>query len=132
MGATILPFSDRCDYRYEIYFVTGSRNGSGTTAHVGCEIFGESDSSGPCYLIDSRRPLFRRGDLNVFVVALPQSLGVIRGLRVWHDNSGNNPAWFLNRAMLRDCQTGQKWMFLAGKNENRKCNIDVSYKENAI
>lgn len=96
--------------------MTGSRNGSGTTAHVGCEIFGESDNSGPCYLLDSTRPMFRRGDLNVFIISLPKSLGVIRGVRIWHDNSGKSPSWFLNRAMLRDSQTGEKWIFLAGKN----------------
>lgn len=117
IGATILPANrPNSNYLYEIYFVTGSRNGAGTTAHVGCEIFGEGDNSGPCYLLDSRRPLFRRGDLNVFIISVPSSLGVIRGLRVWHDNSGKNPAWFLNRVILRDCQTDEKWIFLAGKN----------------
>lgn len=98
--------------------MTGSRNGSGSTAHVGCEIFGESGSSGRCYLIDETRPLFRRGDLNVFIVSLPSCLGDINGLRVWHNNGGENPGWFLNRALLRDCQTGEKWVFLSGKNEN--------------
>ena len=101
--------------------MTGSRNGAGTTSHVGCEILGDSEGSGPCYLIDTSRALFRRGDLNVFIISLPNSLGLIRGLRVWHDNSGKSPGWFLNRAMLRDCQTGDKWMFLSGmKNEGRK------------
>ena len=101
--------------------MTGSRNGAGTTSHVGCEILGHSEGSGPCYLIDTSRALFRRGDLNVFIISLPNSLGLIRGLRVWHDNSGKSPGWFLNRAMLRDCQTGDKWMFLSGmKNEGRK------------
>lgn len=101
--------------------MTGSRNGSGTTAHVGCKILGDSESSGPCYLIDTSRALFRRGDLNVFIISLPNSLGLIRGLRVWHDNSGKSPGWFLNRAMLRDCQTGDKWIFLSGmKNQCRK------------
>lgn len=99
--------------------MTGSRNGSATTAHVGCEIFGERENSGPCYLLDSNRPLFRRGDLNVFIISLPKSLEVIRGVRIWHDNSGKSPSWFLNRAMLRDSQTGEKWIFLAGKNELR-------------
>ena len=116
IGATILPFYQDCDYRYELYFVTGSRNGSGTTAHVGCEVLGESHSSGTCYLIDLSRPLFRRGDLNVFILSLPSCLGMIRGLRVWHDNSGKSPGWFLNRAMVRDCQTGDKWIFLPGMN----------------
>lgn len=99
--------------------MTGSRNGSATTAHVGCEIIGDRENSGLCYLLDSSRPLFRRGDLNVFIISLPKSLEVIRGVRIWHDNSGKSPSWFLNRAMLRDSQTGEKWIFLAGKNELR-------------
>ena len=92
-------------------------------------MFGKSGSSGPCYLIDARRLLFRRGDLNVFVLFLPSSLGAIRGLRVWHDNSGKKPAWFLNRAMLRDCQTGEKWFFLTGRNAQFcfKLNFMISF-----
>ncbi|XP_022796828.1 polycystic kidney disease protein 1-like 2 [Stylophora pistillata] len=115
IGATILPPSrPNSHYLYEVYVVTGSRNGSGTTAHVGCEIFGEDDDSGPCYLLDANRPLFRRGDLNVFILSVPSSFGVIRGIRIWHDNGGYSPSWFLCRAMLRDCQTDEKWVFLAG------------------
>lgn len=95
--------------------MTGSRNGAGTTAHVGCEIFGEDDKSGPCYLLDVNRPLFRTGDLNVFILSAPSSFGVIRKIRIWHDNSGKSPSWFLSRVMLRDCQTEEKWIFLAGK-----------------
>ena len=127
VGATILPPSrPNSQYLYEVYFVTGSRNGSGTTAHVGCEIFGEDDDSGPCFLLDANRPLFRRGDLNVFILSVPRSFGVIRGIKIWHDNSGYSPSWFLCRTMLRDCQTDEKWIFLAGK--KAKFLIFVSFK----
>ena len=125
IGATLIHYHQDSDYRYEIYFVTGSRNGSGTTAHVGCEILGEEESSGPCYLLDTSRALFRRGDLNVFILSLPNPLGPIRGLRVWHDNDGKSPGWFLNRAMLRDCQTGDKWIFLSGMKSQRQIYLDL-------
>lgn len=88
---------------YEVYFVIGSCNGFGMIVYVGCEIFGEDDDSGLCFLLDVNRLFFRRGDLNVFILFVLCSFGVIWGIKIWYDNSGYSLLWFLCWMMFRDC-----------------------------
>ena len=65
---------------------------SGTTAKVAMEIYGSEGSSGIFQLnLDERGVdnfLFTRGNTDVFVLNLSQSLGAIQAVRIGHDNSG--------------------------------------------
>ncbi len=40
-----------------------------------------------------------------------RSLGRLRGIRIWHDNSGvgSDQNWFCDYVAFRDVQTGEKW-----------------------
>lgn len=51
---------------------------------------GESD---PHHLTDSDKPVFERGGLDMFLLTTPYSLGELQSIRLWHDNSGDYPAW---------------------------------------
>ena len=36
-------------------------------------------------------------------------------ISVWHDNSGKDPGWYLNRVLVRDLQTGMKFYFICNR-----------------
>ena len=96
MGATpVAPNKPNAKYRYEVTIATGLRSDGGTSAHVSCIIIGKNDDSGVCALKDPERRPFQRGNVNSFVISVPQSLGPIDGIRIWHDNAGRGPSWFL-------------------------------------
>ena len=89
----------------------------GTTAHVGIVLYGEEGCSGPISLPNSnaRKTLFARGSVNSFTLALPKSLGQLFKILVWHDNSGESPAWFLQQVEIEDSSTGDTLHFLANR-----------------
>ena len=73
---------------------------------MSCLLYGEGGDSGICILKDENRPTFQKGSANSFVISVAKSLGPITFLRVWHDNHGLSPAWFLKRVLVRDIQSG--------------------------
>ena len=99
-------------YHYELTFFTGQRRGAGTTAQVSCLLVGEREDSGICILKDDKRPTFRQGSANSFLISVAGSLGTIESLTVWHDNHGLSPAWFLKRVLVRDLQSDAVNIFI--------------------
>lgn len=45
-------------------------------------------------------------------MAVPTSLGTLTHLRIWHDNTGDNPSWYLSRLQIMDVQTGEQFFFV--------------------
>lgn len=86
--------------------------GGGTTAQVSCILVGDRDDSGICILKDEERPTFRQGSTNSFIISVRDSLGAISSLKVWHDNHGLSPSWFLKRVLLRDFQSDACVVFI--------------------
>ena len=99
-------------YQYELTFFTGQRRGAATTAQVSCLLVGEREDSGICILKDDKRPTFRQGSANSFLISVAGSLGTIESLTVWHDNHGLSPAWFLKRVLVRDLQSDAVTVFI--------------------
>ncbi|XP_063170897.1 polycystin-1 [Candoia aspera] len=97
-------------YRYEILVKTGWGKGSGTTAHVGITLYGMDSKSGHRHLDDDNA--FRRNSLDIFQIATERNLGSVWKIRIWHDNKGLNPAWFLQHVVVRDLQTYKSYHFL--------------------
>uniref|UniRef100_A0A670YAW2 Polycystin 1, transient receptor potential channel interacting n=1 Tax=Pseudonaja textilis TaxID=8673 RepID=A0A670YAW2_PSETE len=97
-------------YRYEILVKTGWGKGSGTTAHVGITLYGMDSKSGHRHLDDENA--FRRNSLDIFQVATERNLGSVWKIRIWHDNKGLSPAWFLQHVIVRDLQTYKSYHFL--------------------
>lgn len=52
---------------------------------------GESD---PHHLTDPEKPVFERGGVDMFLLTTHFSLGDLQSIRLWHDNSGEHPAWY--------------------------------------
>lgn len=104
-------------YAYLATVYTGVQYKSGTTAHVAMVLVGE-DAESETHLLTGekkRRRTLERGSDSWFLITTEKSLGDLTQLRIWHDNSGKNPEWFLDRVLVRDCQTDKVWIFLVGR-----------------
>uniref|UniRef100_A0A4W3IKU7 Polycystin 1, transient receptor potential channel interacting n=1 Tax=Callorhinchus milii TaxID=7868 RepID=A0A4W3IKU7_CALMI len=97
-------------YKYEILVKTGWGRGSGTTSHVGISLYGKETKSGHRHL--DNQSAFRRNGLDVFQIATGYSLGRVWKIRVWHDNRGLSPSWYLQHVIIKDLQTNESYYFL--------------------
>ncbi|XP_073715516.1 polycystin-1-like protein 2 [Misgurnus anguillicaudatus] len=110
---TVLEDNDPlAEYRYLLSINTGHRRGASTSSQVTVILQGTEGESEPHHLTDPDKPVFERGGLDMFLMTTPYSLGEIQSIRLWHDNSGDYPAWYINNVMVQDLETGQKWHFL--------------------
>lgn len=50
--------------------------------------------------------------MDPFLLTVPQSLGNLKHIRIWHNNGGSYPSWNLLRVMIQDIQTDQRWWFV--------------------
>ncbi|XP_075207853.1 polycystin-1-like [Anomaloglossus baeobatrachus] len=96
-------------YRYWVLVKTGWRRGAGTTAHVGICLYGVN-KSGARHL-HSRGGLIT-GNLDMFQIETDCNLGEIWKIRVWHDNTGLDPSWFLQYVAVWDKQTDFLYFFV--------------------
>ncbi|KAM6379160.1 polycystin-1 isoform 1-T1 [Pluvialis apricaria] len=107
----VIPFCGKNGlYKYEILVKTGWGRGSGTTAHVGIALYGVDNKSGHRHLDGENA--FHRNSLDVFQIATERSLGSIWRIRIWHDNKGLSPSWYLQHVIVRDLQSSKSYFFL--------------------
>ncbi|RXN17626.1 polycystic kidney disease 1-like 2 [Labeo rohita] len=110
---TVLEDNDPlAEYRYLLSINTGHRRGASTSSQVTVTLQGTEGESEPHHVTDPEKPVFERGGLDMFLLTTPCSLGELQSIRLWHDNSGQHPAWYVNKIMVQDLETGQKWHFL--------------------
>ncbi|KAJ7986099.1 hypothetical protein DPEC_G00347290 [Dallia pectoralis] len=110
---TVLKDNDPlAEYRYMLNVSTGHRRGASTTSQVTVTLLGTEGESEPHHLTDPDKPVFERGAVDTFLLTTPFSLGELQSVRLWHDNSGGNPAWYINKIVVHDVETGKKWHFL--------------------
>ncbi|KAG2501257.1 hypothetical protein HYH03_001064 [Edaphochlamys debaryana] len=83
---------------YRVEFHTSTLRGAGTDATVSFQIFGERGDSGACR-VDAPQEAFERGSIDAFKYRLKR-LGKLKRLLVWHDNTGRNPAWHLQKVVI--------------------------------
>ena len=99
-------------HQYQVIIYTGIRRNAGTTANVGLMLSGDLGRSRKCLLKSSKREVLKRGHVDSFLITTTGSLGPLDYLHIWHDNTGSNPAWFLNRVVVLDSETGRVENFL--------------------
>ncbi|KAM4597252.1 polycystin-1-like protein 2 [Fundulus diaphanus] len=110
---TVLEDNDPlAEYRYMLTVSTGHRHGASTSSQVTITLLGTEGESEPHHLTDPEKPVFERGGVDMFLLTTHFSLGDLQSIRLWHDNSGDHPAWYVNKVMVQDLETGQKWHFL--------------------
>ncbi|XP_053712232.1 polycystin-1 isoform X2 [Synchiropus splendidus] len=96
-------------FHYRVLTKTGWRQGAGTSAHVGISLYG-LNKSGSRHL--KRDGAFQRGNLDQFHVETDDNLGELWKIRIWHDNTGLDPSWFLQHVVVWDLQTDYMFFFL--------------------
>ncbi|XP_019954244.2 polycystin-1-like protein 2 isoform X2 [Paralichthys olivaceus] len=110
---TVLEDNDPlAEYRYMLSVSTGHRHGASTSSQVTITLLGTEGESDPHHLTDPEKPVFERGGVDMFLLTTHFSLGDLQSIRLWHGNSGEHPAWYVNKVMVQDLESGQKWHFL--------------------
>ncbi|XP_078659501.1 uncharacterized protein LOC144904454 [Branchiostoma floridae x Branchiostoma belcheri] len=102
--------TDRYYYKMTVY--TSHARGSGTKSNVGFSLLGDKGSTG-VRVFKQGPETFQAGGVDIFLLAVPESLGDLLRLQIWHDNQGGNDrAWKLNKVIVRDLQSGEATSFL--------------------
>ncbi|XP_009076467.1 PREDICTED: polycystic kidney disease protein 1-like 2 [Acanthisitta chloris] len=110
---TVLEDNDPfAQYHYLVTVFTGHRRGAATTSKVTLTLYGLEGESEPHHLTDPDTPVFERGGVDVFLLSTFFPLGELQSIRLWHDNSGDSPSWYVNRVLVHDLAWDQKWYFL--------------------
>ncbi|XP_059580075.1 oxygen-regulated protein 1 [Alligator mississippiensis] len=84
---------------WKITVVTGNFEAAGTTATVSLYAYGENKASGQIILGSGKYQLFNPNSVDIFKVNL-KDLGQLYKIRIGHDNSGNDPSWYLEEIKL--------------------------------
>ncbi|ERE86471.1 polycystic kidney disease and receptor for egg jelly-related protein [Cricetulus griseus] len=103
------PFDSIC---YLVTVFTGSRFGSGTRANVFIQLMGTERTSDVHCLSHPYFITLYRGSINTFLLTTKNDLGDIHSIRVWHDNEGKAPSWYLSRIKVENLFSRRIWLFL--------------------
>uniref|UniRef100_A0A087XIW0 Polycystic kidney disease 1a n=1 Tax=Poecilia formosa TaxID=48698 RepID=A0A087XIW0_POEFO len=114
-----LPDNNPADpYLYAVCIHTGLCSASRMTAKVYMVLQGEDGVSQTKELQVPGCTLFRRNTKDTFILSLrsaADSLGPVRGVHVWHDNSGDSPDWYLKQVAVTEVSRGpaaeRSWLF---------------------
>nr|KAG5694176.1 hypothetical protein BaRGS_016022 [Batillaria attramentaria] len=98
--------------KYVVEVFTGDVSGAGTDAKVFLNIFGDKGDSGERKLhkSETNSDKFERGKMDRFTLEAVD-LGKLYKVRIRHDNSLFNPAWFLDRVEVTDTSNNEKYVF---------------------
>ena len=113
-GAIPLPDNKVEDkYLYEVIVQTGPDCDASTESNISMILSGDKGDSLVRRLPPSEGVLYRRFEMNTFVMAMPGPLGHINLMRLFHDNSGEEPlsSWQVEYVTFRDLQTNQRSVF---------------------
>ncbi|XP_040493031.1 polycystic kidney disease and receptor for egg jelly-related protein-like [Ursus maritimus] len=103
------PYDKVC---YLVTIFTGSRCGAGTKADVFIQLKGTEGESDVHCLSHPYFPTLYRGGINTFLLTTKRDLGDIRSIRVWHNNEGKAPSWYLSRIKVENLFSRHIWLFL--------------------
>ncbi|XP_049678075.1 polycystin family receptor for egg jelly [Accipiter gentilis] len=112
----VLPDNDPFDkVSFLVTLYTGSRWGAGTKADVFLQLIGQNGTSDVHCLQHPHFPSFQQGSTDCFLLTTKKDLGDICSFRVWHNNKGPSPSWFLSRAKVENMSTRKTWFFMCRK-----------------
>ncbi|XP_077862053.1 polycystin-1-like protein 2 [Saccoglossus kowalevskii] len=100
-------------YVYEVTVCTGLRLGASTRSNIAFSLHGEESGTGERCLMDTRKKKFLSGSVNRYKLTVPECLGDLLYLRIWHDSSGRGSyaSWYLERVYVTDIQTNKTYRF---------------------
>ena len=76
-------------------------------------IAGERGESHTFLLKNSHSTTLARSCVNSFLVTTTETLGELSYIRVWHDNFGDDPAWYVKQISIREIGTDGVWHFVS-------------------
>ena len=94
---------------------TGDLKYAGTDAKVFVMFKGEWTSSGYIRLDNPNVDDFRRGSDSSFKLNLSINPGPIQSVIIKHDNSGDNPGWFIQSIVIVNITTGAEYYFIVDR-----------------
>ena len=95
--------------------LTGMRKDAGTTADVSCVLVGMDGATGPRLLRDPEIQRFERSGMDSFLLTTPYYLGELTLLKIWHNNSGFSPSWYLKQVIVRDVTKDSVYVFMCNR-----------------
>jgi hypothetical protein len=101
--------------KFKIDITTGSRTNSGTDANVFITLFGDVANGSERKLDTPGHDDFERGNTDTFNLVTSQNIGRLTRILIRHDNSGSAPGWFLDKIVITNIETNQKWTFTANR-----------------
>ncbi|XP_070264963.1 polycystin family receptor for egg jelly [Myotis yumanensis] len=111
--AMVLPDNDPYDnICYLVTVFTGSRCGSGTRANVFVQLTGTQGTSDVHCLSHPHFKTLYRGSVHTFLLTTSRDLGDIQSIRVWHNNEGHAPGWYLSRIKVENLFSRHIWLFM--------------------
>nr|XP_012563309.1 unnamed protein product [Hydra vulgaris] len=99
---------------YKISVETGNFPDADTRANVSIKLFGEYGNSDQLQLqkSETKRKKFQINQVDLFTFRNQPWLGKLSKLRVWHDNEGVSPAWYLQSIYILDELSGRLFCFV--------------------
>ncbi|KAI8499953.1 hypothetical protein Bbelb_222700 [Branchiostoma belcheri] len=82
---------------------------------VSITLHGATRECGPFLLHQPYSAMFERGNVAGFVLCTHTDPGWLTHVRVWHDNSGKEPSWFLDRIIVDDLLLEEQHFFLCNR-----------------
>ena len=116
-GSDTQSASGNHGHTYRVEVLTGDIDKAGTDARVSLVLTGVLGESPVLKLRESTTfsDKFERGHTDVFVFEDVQDLGKLVQARIWHDNRGFGPSWFLEHITVFDQTTESKFEFPCNK-----------------
>ncbi|XP_070567321.1 polycystin-1-like protein 2 [Ptychodera flava] len=102
---------------YHMAICTGYARNSGTRSNIYFRLVGDNGHTTVRQLKDEYGKVFSSGSVINVLLHVPESLGNLVCLYIWHDSSGlgDDASWLLNRIIITDVQTGQVSTFLCNR-----------------
>ncbi|KAL2775460.1 polycystic kidney disease and receptor for egg jelly-related protein precursor, partial [Daubentonia madagascariensis] len=112
----VLPDNDPYDnICYLVTVFTGSRCGAGTRADVFVQLRGTASASDVHCLSHPHFTTLYQGSISTFLLTTKSDLGDIHSIRVWHNNEGKTPSWYLSRIKVENLFSRHIWLFICRK-----------------
>jgi len=112
--------------QYRVTVTTPNVRGSGTSAGVFLQIFGDKGKT-ELHVLDSGKTNFQRGSTDLFGLE-DVDVGDVKKILIGHDNKGFGPGWFLGRIFLKNLTRDVQWRF----NGNRWLATDEGDKKTSV
>ncbi|XP_067665494.1 polycystin-1-like protein 3 [Haliotis asinina] len=102
-------------YCYTLSVHTSLRSSRHLTSTPYFILHGKDGKTNSRILSDGKRKNFVPGTVSNFYMTTERSLGALTRLKVWHDDKGSSSNWHIDRIVVIDVQTKDRYIFICHK-----------------